>query len=137
MASTTTARTRTRQATAARTAAARRPANTAPDPGFEPIRIPANADVPEERIPVFYIGDTEYTAPAHVPPGVALEYMRVATERGTDVAAGVILTRVLGEDAYRALEQARGLTSGQLNQIVQMVVDKAMGSQEGGEGKAK
>lgn len=139
MASTTTARTRTRQATAARTAVARRPVSTlaAAEPGFEPIRIPANEDVPEERVPIFYIGDTEYTVPAAIPAGVALEYLRVSAAVGPDAASGVILTRVLGEDAYMALEQARGLTGDQLMQIVQLVVDRAMGSLESEkEGKA-
>lgn len=140
MASTTTARTRTRQATAARTTAvARRPVTplTAPADSFEPIRIPANEDVPEARVPIFYIGDVEYTVPDSIPAGVALEYLRVSAAVGPDAASGVILTRVLGEDAYQALEQARGLTGEQLMQIVQLVVDRAMGALESEkEGKA-
>lgn len=139
MASTTTARTRTRQA-AARKTVARRPASTlaAATPSFEPIRIPANDEVPEERVPIFYIGETEYTVPASIPAGVALEYLRISAAAGSDAASGVILTRVLGEEAYTALEQARGLTGGQLMQIVQLVVDRAMGAMEseGEEGKA-
>jgi len=142
MASTTPARTRTRQATANRrtTAVARRPASTlaSAEPGFEPIRIPANEDIPDDRIPIFYIGDQEYSVPAVIPAGVALEYLRVAAAAGPDAASGVILTRVLGEEAYMALEQARGLTGEQLQQIVQLVVDRAMGAMEseGEEGKA-
>lgn len=143
MASTTPARTRTRQAATARrtTAVARRPAPTtlaAAAPAFEPIRLPANDEVSEDRIPIFYIGDTEYTVPAVIPAGVALEYLRISAAAGPDAAAGVILTRVLGEEAYTALEQARGLTGDQLMQIVQLVVDQALGAleQEGEEGKA-
>lgn len=139
MASTTTARSRTRQATATRTAVARRPVSTlaAAEPDYEPIRIPANDEVPEDRIPIFYIGTTEYTVPASIPAGVALEYLRVSAAVGPDAASGVILTRVLGEEAYSALEQARGLTGEQLMQIVQLVVDKALGSLESEkEGKA-
>jgi hypothetical protein len=69
---------------------------------------------------------------------VALEYLRLSAAVGSDAASGVILTRVLGEEAYMALEQARGLTGGQLMQIVQRVVDQAMGALEkdGEEGKA-
>lgn len=138
MASTTTARTRTRQATT-RGTVARRPVSTlaAADPEFEPIRIPANDEIEEQRVPIFYIGDTEYTVPASIPAGVALEYLRVSAAVGPDAASGVILTRVLGEEAYTALEQARGLTGDQLMQIVQLVVDQAMGALESEkEGKA-
>lgn len=137
MASTTTARARTRQAAASKTVA-RRPATlAAATPSFEPIRIPANDEVPEERVPIFYIGEEEYTVPASIPAGVALEYLRISAAAGSDAAAGVILTRVLGEEAYTALEQARGLTGEQLMQIVQLVVDRAMGSLESEkEGKA-
>lgn len=47
---------------------------------------------------------------------------------------------VLGEDAYLALEQSRGLTDEQLEQIVEIIVNQALGRQEGKgeeEGKAR
>lgn len=105
--------------------------------GFEPIRIPANEDVVEEREPLFYIGDTEYTVPTSIPMGAALEYLRIASQRGEIMAAPPFLTRVLGEDAYMALEQAKGLTDEQLNRIVQRLIDRALGrSEEGGKAGA-
>lgn len=132
MASTTPAR--TRQSTAARKRAAVKPAHGALD--FEPIHIPADDDIEEERVPLFYIGDTEYTIPKVIPSGVALQYLRVAGERGQDFAAPILLTRVLGEEAYEALENSRNLTEDQLRQIVQLVIDLALGKRETKEGKA-
>lgn len=130
-----TARTR-QQTTAARKRAAPKPVGSrlgAPD--FEPIRIAADDDIEEERVPLFFIGDAEYTIPKDVPVGAALEYLRVAKTRGQEVAVGALLTRVLGEEAYVALEQSRGLTQEQLDQIVDLVMDLALGRAEKG-GKA-
>lgn len=108
---------------------------TAPAAAFEPIHIVADEDVPDERVPLFYIGDVEYTVPASVPVGMALEYLRVAREAGAEVGAGALLSRALGEEAYLALEKSRGLTDEQLNQIIGIVLDLALGRSEK-EGKA-
>lgn len=132
------ASTTTRQSTAAaRKRATAKPVNGTSDlTDFEPIRIPANDDVVEERVPLFYIGDTEYSIPKTIPPGVALEFMREAREHGRDLATAPLLTRVLGEDAYTALEQSRALTEDQLSWIVDKVLDLALGRKEQG-GKAR
>jgi len=135
MASTTPAR--TRQAAAARKRAAAKPTGSAAALDFEPIHILADDDLEEEeRVPLFYIGDTEYTIPKDIPPGVALQYLRTAGERGEQYAAPTLLTRVLGEEAYEALESSRALKDEQLQQIVQIVVDLALGRGEKKEGKA-
>ena len=125
----------TRQATAARKAAAK-PTSTESALDFEPIRIAANEDVVEERVPLFYIGDTEYTIPKRIEPGVALQFLREAREHGRDLATAPLLTRVLGEDAYEALEQSKALTEDQMEWIVNKVLDLAL-SRETKEGKAK
>ncbi|HEY9353685.1 MAG TPA: hypothetical protein VIP28_10555 [Nocardioides sp.] len=135
MASTTS---RTRQATAARKRAAVRPVNGAADGlDFEPIRIDADDDVPEERVPLFYIGEDEYTIPKEIPKGVALQYLRHAAEVGHELATAPLLIRVLGEDAYTALEQSKGLKDDQLERIVDIIVKLALGKQEEKEGKAR
>ncbi|MET8826103.1 hypothetical protein ABZX40_13605 [Streptomyces sp. NPDC004610] len=130
--------TRTRQATAAarKRTAAKTPDGGA-DVGFEPIRIAADDEVVEERVPLFYIGDTEYTIPKNIPKGVALQYLRQAGERGHELATAPLLIRVLGEDAYEALEQSKGLTDEQLESIVDIIVGQALGRQEGDKGKAR
>ncbi|GGW98684.1 hypothetical protein [Streptomyces chartreusis] len=128
----------TRQATAARKRAAAKPVNgSAPgDLDFEPIRIAADDEVPEERVPLFYIGDTEYTIPKDIPPGVALQYLRTAGEIGEQFAAPTLLTRVLGAEAYEALESSRALKDDQLQKIIQIVIDLSLGKGEKKEGKA-
>lgn len=130
------ASTTTRRPTPARKKAAARPATAGAATDFEPIRILADEDVPDEREPLFYIGATEYTIPKNIPMGAALEYLRLAGERGDQFAAPTLLTRVLGEDAYMALERSKGLNEDQLNRIVDHVVDRALGRQEKG-GKAQ
>jgi hypothetical protein len=122
------------------TAAARKRAAAKPVVGgdleFEPIRIAANDEIEEERVPLFYIGDDEYTIPKTIPKGVALQYLRQASEVGHDLATAPLLIRVLGEDAYTALEESRGLSEEQLEKIVNIIVGQALGKQEGAGGKA-
>ncbi|MFI1166567.1 hypothetical protein ACH4UM_23925 [Streptomyces sp. NPDC020801] len=130
------ASTTTRQSTAARKRAAAKPAVSG-DLDFEPIRIAADDEIEEERVTLFYIGDDEYTIPKEIPPGAALEYLRKAGERGEQFAAPTLLTRVLGEDAYQALEKSKGLKDEQLQQIIQIVIDLSLGRGEKQEGKGK
>jgi hypothetical protein len=128
--------TSTRQSTAARKRPAAKPVNgTSSDLDFEPIHIAADEDIVEERVPLFYIGDTEYTIPRHIPRGVALQYLRHASEVGHEVATAPLLIRVLGEDAYMALEQSKAMTEEQLGKIVDIIIKLALGKQEK-EGKA-
>jgi hypothetical protein len=133
MASTTA---RPRQPATARKRATPKPVNGSGSLDFEPIRIDADDDIEEERIPLFYIGDDEYTIPKLIPTGVALQYLRIAGERGQEFAAPILLTRVLGEDAYKALENSKGLKDDQLERIIQLVIDLALGRREKKEGKA-
>lgn len=134
MASTTPAR--TRQTTAARKRAANKPTSSAAALDFEPIRIDSDDDYEEERVPLFYIGDTEYTIPKEIPPGVALQFLREAREHGRELATAPLLIRVLGEDAYLALEESRALTEDQMEWIINKVLDLALGRTKQG-GKAK
>lgn len=137
MASTSPARTR-QSAAARKKAAAARPAVVSdPLAGFEPIHIPADEDVEEERVPLFYIGDTEYTVPREIPPGAALQYLRQARESGHELATPPLLIRVLGEEAYMALEQSKAVKEDQLERIVKLIVDLALGQAEKKEGKGQ
>lgn len=126
----------TRQTTAARKRAAAKPTAIDGDLDFEPIRIASDDEIEEERVPLFYIGDTEYTIPKEMPPGVALQFLREAREHGRDLATAPLLTRVLGEDAYEALEQSKALTEDQMEWIIDKVLDLALSRKKQG-GKAK
>lgn len=125
----------TRQTTAARKRTAAKPAQDAAD--FEPIRIAADDDTEEERVPLFYIGDDEYTIPKVIPKGVALQYLRQAAQVGHELATAPLLIRVLGEDAYTALEESNALTDEQLESIIGIIVKQALGNQEDKAGKAR
>jgi hypothetical protein len=126
----------TRQTTAARKRAAAKPTNTEEALDFEPIRIASNDAIEVERVPLFYIGDDEYTIPKSISPGVALQFLREAREHGRDIATAPLLTRVLGEDAYKALEQSEALEEEQMEWIVDKVLDLAL-SRKPKEGKAQ
>jgi hypothetical protein len=130
MASTTTRQT----AAARRKAAAKPPVDDGLD--FEPIRIAADDEAEEERVTLFYIGDEPYTIPKTIPKGVALQYLRQASTMGHELATAPLLIRVLGEDAYMALEESKALTGPQLEQIVDIIVKQALGEQENEKGKA-
>ena len=129
------ASTTTRQTAAARKRPAAKPTV---DDGldFEPIRIAADDEVEEERVPLFYIGNKPYTIPKTIPKGVALQYLRQASTMGHELATAPLLIRVLGEDAYMALEESKALTGPQLEQIVDIIVKQALGEQEAEKGKA-
>jgi hypothetical protein len=138
MASTSPARTRQGAAARKKAAAARPAPVTDPLAGFEPIHIPADDEVEDQRVPLFYVGEDEYTIPKEIPPGVALQYLRQARESGHELATPPLLIRVLGEDAYMALEQSRAVTEDQLERIVKLIIDLALGQKEKKEeGKAR
>ncbi|MBD9700643.1 hypothetical protein IHE56_00760 [Streptomyces sp. ID01-12c] len=126
----------TRQTAAARKRAAAKPTSTEEALDFEPIRIASNDAIEVERVPLFYIGDDEYTIPKSISPGVALQFLREAREHGRDIATAPLLTRVLGEDAYKALEQSEALEEEQMEWIVDKVLDLAL-SRKPKEGKAQ
>lgn len=129
------ASTTTRQTAAARKrAAAKPPVDDGLD--FEPIRIAANTDIAEERVPLFYIGDDEYTIPKSISPGVALQFLREAREHGRELATAPLLIRVLGEKAYLALEESQALDEDQMEWIINKVLNLALGRKQK-EGKAK
>jgi hypothetical protein len=110
--------TSTRQSTAARKRAAAKPVVDG-DLEFEPIRIAANDEIEEERVPLFFIGDDEYTIPKKIAPGVALQYLREARTHGL------------------ALEQSKALTEDQMEWIVDKVLELALGQREKQGGKAR
>jgi hypothetical protein len=95
---------------------------------------------PAERVPVFYIGDTEYTMPKHPPATIALEYMEILAEDGdtskAEARAQVYLFKtMLGEDGYTALKSFEGLTLEDLAQLFVIVHKHSMGALEVPKGK--
>ncbi|MEV6014741.1 hypothetical protein [Streptomyces sp. NPDC051997] len=132
MASTSPAR--TRQAAAARKRAAAKP-NPITDEEFEVVAL--SSTVPdEERVPLFSIDGRVYTVPKFVPQGLSLEFVRLNRQFGENVAAVRLLERMLGAEAYEALEQCPTLDAEQMQKILDMSQKLAFGKAEVTEGKA-
>ena len=105
--------------------------------GFEPVRL-SSAPVAEDRIPLFYVDETEYTIPRTISRGVSLWFLRLAGEIGETRAAPQLLERLLGEEGYQALVDSPSLTDDELNAIIDLAVRVAFGQVENKEqgGKA-
>lgn len=130
MASTTA---RTRQTSAARKRAAAKPKPL--DEDFEVVEL--SSEVPEEeRVPLFKIDDRVYTVPKFVPQGLALEFVRLNRQYGENIAAVRLLERMLGPEAYEALEQCPTLDEVRMQKIIDMAQKLAFGKAEIKEGKA-
>jgi hypothetical protein len=82
---------------------------TKPRPVFEPVRIdPAAAPAEAERIPLFYIGEVEYSIPAEMDARTGLVAIRLVRERGLEAAAAYMMEESIGRDALGALIGLRG-----------------------------
>ncbi|HEU4754005.1 MAG TPA: hypothetical protein VFU47_12925 [Armatimonadota bacterium] len=82
---------------------------------FTPFRIDTSAPpVEAERVPVFYIDDTEYTIPAQVSAATAMQALEIAVTKGPTAAAWHMISEALGEEGIRALQECRHITHEQV-----------------------
>ncbi|MFE9125009.1 hypothetical protein ACFYOF_06235 [Streptomyces sp. NPDC007148] len=135
MASTT--RSTTRQGTTAR-ARKRAAAKPVPlvDEEYELVELTSTVE-DEDRVALFSIDGEVYTVPRRVPQGIALEFLRIGREHGEQVAAVRLLERLLGPEAYSALEQCPTLDDQQMQKILDMAQKIAFGKAEVKGGKAR
>lgn len=96
----------------------------------------SSAVVEEERVGLFSIDGDVYTIPKVVPQGIALEFLRMSREYGENIAAQRLLERLLGAEAYTALEQCPSLDDVKMQRIVDMAQKIAFGDAEVKGGKA-
>lgn len=118
----------------ARTSPAKRtrpeaPGATAP---FEPVRIGRKSKTTDPGIVLFYLTgddgeDVPYRIPAKVPTGLTLEFLRLARTMGENAAAQRLLERLLGSEAYLALEQSDEVGEDELQQIVDAAITHLAG----------
>ncbi|MFJ9771239.1 hypothetical protein ACIRVF_08340 [Kitasatospora sp. NPDC101157] len=94
------------------------------------LRLTTTPQVDEQRVPLFYIDDVEYTIPARPRMNVALQYMHVAKDQGDAVAADFLLSSLLGEEGYRALREYDQLTPEQFQHITDIATRQTMGALE-------
>ncbi|GAA0705388.1 hypothetical protein GCM10010193_70570 [Kitasatospora atroaurantiaca] len=113
-----------------------------PAASFEPIRVGRKKKPADEGVPLFYLtGDDgeeiEYRIPSKVPTSLSLEYLRLARTMGENAAAQRMLERLLGLDAYLALEQSNEVDEDDMESILQAVISHVAGPvDESGKGRA-
>lgn len=103
------------------------------DPGageFEVLRLTRSADRAEERVPLFYIDDVEYTVAKRPNVNVGLQMMHLFRTQGEAAAQDYVLEKMIGSEGYAALREYDDLTPQQFKHIAQVVVKLALGSLE-------
>lgn len=104
------------------------------DPGaggeFEVLRLTRRTDRAEEREPLFYIDDVEYTILKRPSPNVGLQCLHLFRTQGDGVATDYVLAKLLGPEGYAALREYDDLTPPQYKQICQIAIKRALGSLE-------
>lgn len=80
---------------------------TDPWAGYTPFRYQPDAPaVEQERMPLFYMGDTEYTAPKRVSAPTALQALQDAATKGIPYATYRVVVDSIGEEAYKLLTES-------------------------------
>ena len=83
-----------------------------------------------DRVAVFSINGIAYDMPAEIKPHVALKYLWLLKERGSDYATAWLMETVLGKDGFQALANHESLTPTQFNAIKTIVQEAALGATE-------
>ena len=118
------------------------PADPAPAAAFEPVRIGRKKKPADPGVVLFYLTgddgkDVAYRIPSKVPTGLTLEFLRLARTMGEDAAAQRLLERLLGSEAYQALEQSDEVGEDELEQIIRAAITHLAGPvDESGKGRA-
>lgn len=102
-----------------------------PRPTITPVRIDPEAKPREiERIPLFYIGEKEYTIPAELSPNDALIALRMARTRGTVIAQSWMAEKGIGEEGMDDLIACDAITREQVKEILDNVQKMYLGDLE-------
>jgi hypothetical protein len=115
---------------AKRSAARTAPALPASAPADDVIRLTSDPGLAEERVPLFYIDDREYTVAKRPGVNVGLEYLHLSRTSGQEIAIDYLLGKLLGEEGYRALREYDQLTSDQFKQICEVAARLTLGAIE-------
>lgn len=94
---------------------------------YEPVRIDSTKVVDEQREPLFYIDDREYTIPKELRANVVARYLQDVLDHGQEHALAAAMREVLGDEAMEALADSDAVTSEQMQQIMAIVERKLMG----------
>ena len=81
---------------------------TDPWAGYTPFRYdPEAPELEEERMPLFYMGDKEYTAPRRVSAPTALKCLETAARQGVAAATYQVVIDAIVEEAFQVLTDAK------------------------------
>jgi hypothetical protein len=105
--------------------------------GYEPVKISTADVVDEEREPLFYIDEVEYTIPKLIRPNIAMRYLQDTIDRGHDYALAAGMREVLGAEAMEALAETDAVTDEQMDQIMAIVERKLLGQMKRSLGKSR
>lgn len=104
---------------------------------IQPVQIDSSVVAKEERVPLFYIDDDEFTIPKKIKPNVAMRYLTDVRDRGPEVALAEVMTEILGEDAMDALAESEAVTDEQMQQIMGIVQKLLLGAMDRTSGKSR
>jgi hypothetical protein len=105
---------------------------------YTPVRLSTNSEAPpEERVPLFYIDDVEYTAPKQFTASFALRYVNVVVNRGIDAGVAWLLENGLSPGGYQALLTHDQLEPEQLAVIVSHLQEMVAGAMDVPKGKLR
>jgi hypothetical protein len=102
---------------------------------FSPIRLQTPEAVEEKavpigRVPLFYVGQKEYTIPVDVPGSLTLQALDMTAEKGEVEATVWVMKKVLGEDGYKALLTHPDITKRELAGIQKVIRELVFGEAE-------
>jgi hypothetical protein len=100
--------------------------------GFEPVRITTKTKAADPGVVLFYIDDIPYSIPSRVPQSIVLEFLRLSRTDGEMIAGQRLLERLLGADAYMAMEQSDQIDDDALEQIMTAAIHHIAGVGESG-----
>lgn len=84
----------------------------------------------EEREPLFYIDDREYTIPKVMPTNDALACLHVFRTQGNLFATDHLLETLLGVEGYAALLSYKKLKPEDLQAIIEIATERMLGAAE-------
>lgn len=76
----------------------------------------------DDREPLFKLGGVVYTIPKQVPPGVSLEYLRLAGIAGEQTAVIWAMQRLISAGGYQALVNDTTLLPAELGKVTSAIV---------------
>lgn len=94
--------------------------------GYEPVKIRTDDVVDEEREPLFYIDEVEYTIPKRIRPNIVMAYLQDTYDKGQEFALAAAMREVIGADGMEALAESESVTEKQMQQIMDIIEKKLM-----------